>query len=61
MGSSVGSQFLSEKPLGMWCLLASASVALGGEGGVLRDDVLGRSDVLGRWGVGVEVACRLGR
>jgi hypothetical protein len=39
MGSSEGSQFLSEYPGGMRCLRASASVALAdGGGGFLCDD-----------------------
>jgi len=49
MGSSEGSQFLSEYPAGMRCLRASASVALGVGGGFLGD-VVGRAGC-GRCGV----------
>ena len=55
MGSSEGSQFLSEYPGGMRCLRASASVALGGGGGFLGAlELVGRAE-LGR---GVELDCR---
>lgn len=54
MGSSEGSQFLSEYPGGMRCFRASASVALGVGGGFFGD-VVARA-VLGR--CGVEDDCR---
>lgn len=56
MGSSEGSQFLSEYPGGMRCLRASASVALGVGGGFLGV-AAGRVAVCGR--CGVDDDCRL--
>lgn len=60
MGSSEGSQFLSEYPAGIRCLRASASVALagfaGGGAAFLEDELgraaVGRADVVGRAEVG---------
>ena len=49
IGSSEGSQFLSEYPGGMRCLRASASVALGGGGGFFGVVVV--RDVCGLCGV----------
>lgn len=57
MGSSEGSQFLSEYPGGMRCLRASASVAFGVGAGFFGDAV-GRA-VDGRRGV--ELDCLRGR
>lgn len=56
MGSSVGSQFLSEYPGGMRCARASASVALGGVGGAFLDELEGRGPLAvdGRCGVDCE-------
>jgi hypothetical protein len=58
MGSSEGSQFLSEYPGGMRCRLASVSVALGVGGGFFGD-VVGRA-VCGRVGVDDDWRRRLG-
>ena len=58
MGSSEGSQFLSEYPGGMRCLRASASVAFAVGGGFFGD-VLGRA-VCGRCGVEEDWRRRLG-
>jgi hypothetical protein len=57
IGSSEGSQFLSEYPGGIRCFLASASVALGAGGGFFGVDVFGADDVravVGRFGVDVD-------
>jgi len=54
MGSSEGSQFLSEYPGGMRCLRASASVALATGGGFFGVDEVGRVEDR----CGVEEDCR---
>lgn len=57
MGSSEGSQFLSEYPGGMRCLRASASVAFATGAGFLAEDDVGR--VVGFCGVDDDVRRRL--